>query len=988
MRRRLFSLWMLCFSLIVVLPACEFRQPDATPPSPTPSEVVPTSTGVAPPAITATPPMLPTAPPTLVPQPTPTANPDAAAWTILIYMAADNNLELAGLRDINEMEAAGNSDAVNVLVQIDRAQGETEADGDWRETRRYIIRGDADQGVIASDFAVAPGEVNMGEAGSLQDFITWGVVTHPANRYALILWDHGAGWQGFAFDEETNLSGEADHLTLPELETAVSNALAQTQVDKLDVVAFDACLMGQLDVFQTLQPFADYAVGSEALTPGQGWDYQSLLTELFTKPETDGSQLARQLVDVFSQYYTHTEPDDYVSMTAVDLTQLPPLTHALERLAAALLHDPALAASAVGDARSGTEQYARAYAEAGERTAAIDLGHFASILGQRSPDPTVQETAASVQAAIAATTLSHMKGSGFRHSQGIAAYFPRHQLYYAPDYGRVTQLTTWNRFLNSYYDVGLAALQPPELHLVRNLRETISVQNPAYLEFEVIGREIDRVNLIGGRYEEEGRRRLLEFDRLIPEPTHLSDGTQLYEWRDGLHEDFYVWDTRVTFLFDSFEEGGFVVMWPTAADSLLFTVPGLFRRAGAEVAQSAHLVFDHQSGRLVRVWGRQQGEPGSGNAASGAGAAEILPRPGDTFQVFDYYLDSEDGFVAESGGTLTFDDAAQLYFDWRPLPGGAYFLGFAAANTAGKQAQVTVDLTIDPAASADYNAYLDPYLGFQFLYPERWYAPVYSGTLLYTSDGDGANQMQVTVYPNLDRGVTAQVLQEEALFRFGAVDILFFEETAVGGVRGWRTAYGYDSPTGESRTGVFFTMVSNNTGYVVDLDGPQLTEAATIAAVNTMIDSWQFTEAGFGLQPGNWASFSGANFTIPKPSDFIFQQFNSWQRFSADRETFVAVRTQPASREVDDVLDALVRDASRDVTGFMAEESRQFVLGTTIWRRVDFSYGADGKEIWGYIMVRVEAGQEIVAWAEAPRSTYNQLEARVFLVMIADLVLK
>jgi hypothetical protein len=38
-------------------------------------------------------------------------------------------------------------------------------------------------------------------------------------------------------------------------------------------------------------------------------------------------------------------------------------------------------------------------------------------------------------------------------------------------------------------------------------------------------------------------------------------------------------------------------------------------------------------------------------------------------------------------------------------------------------------------------------------------------------------------------------------------------------------------------------------------------------------------------------------------------------------------------------------------------------------------------------MVKVENGREVVAWAEAPATTYNQLESDVFLLMIADLTL-
>ncbi len=89
---------------------------------------------------TATPlPALPTPTETAVSLPTPTYNPQIAEWTIIVSLDADNNLEGPGLLDIGEMEAAGTSKAVNVVVQIDRALAETAVDGDWTDTRRYGV---------------------------------------------------------------------------------------------------------------------------------------------------------------------------------------------------------------------------------------------------------------------------------------------------------------------------------------------------------------------------------------------------------------------------------------------------------------------------------------------------------------------------------------------------------------------------------------------------------------------------------------------------------------------------------------------------------------------------------------------------------------------------------------------------------------------------------------------------------------------------------
>ncbi len=964
------KIWFTCLLLAAMwlLPACEFRQigestatavsttsaPDVAEISATPS---PTSTPLPP---------LPTAAATAVPQPTATYNPTLADWTVLVYMAADNSLSAQALRDLDEMQAAGFNEQVNVIVQLDHP--------DTGATRYRMRAGDAPE--VAAEL----GPINMGDGQTLSDFLIWGVQTFPANRTALVLWDHGAGWQGFAFDE--GATPGLDNLTMPELETAVAQATARTNLPAFDVIAFDACLMGQLDVFQAVQPFARYAVGSAELTPGLGWNYKNLLDTLYTNPEQDGAALAQTLVESFRAAYPN---EDFVTMTAVSLDRLPALTFATETLAAALMADPNFMAGVVSEGRSGATTFARAYATDVERYAALDLGQFAAILAQRSPDDLVKQSASQVQEALDAAILSHYAGTGLRRSSGIAIYFPRNGDHYAPEYSRATQLSLWNRFLNSYYDVGLASITAPEVNLTAAFGESVGVQNPAYLDFEVAGRDIASVLLLGGLYEADGQRRLLEFDRLIPEPTYLPDGSYLETWRDGLHEDFFVWDTQVTYLYDNLGNGGFVVMWPTTPGSSHFTVQGQYRAPDAADFTPASLVFDQSSGEMVRLWGQQNG-----------GAAELTPLPGGEFQVYDYYLTPENNISQQFGGTLFFGETADsngkaaLFFEWRPLPDGSYFLGFAAENGAEQRTYAFTDLAVSNSnAAPGYRAYLDPYLGFQFLYPETWFTPVYTQSLLYTSDMTAETFLQLTVYPNLERGVTANALQADALRQFGNVDVLFSDEVAVAGVRGLRTAYGYDRAEGSTRTGLLVTFVQNGTGFVVDVDGPLEKESETITAVSTLIDSWKFTGAGFGLQPGQWTSRTLDDFTVAQPADFVYQPTNTWQRFSANRETFVALRTRPATGDAVAILANLVQDASSGVVGFAAQEPRRFALGATPWQRVDFAYvNSDGREIWGFLMVKIQGGQEVVAWAEAPKSVYNELETRVFLVMLADMETK
>src|SRR5688572_2403570 len=100
-------------------------------------------------------------------------------WTVLVYMAADNDLDDAGIADLLEMKKVGSTSQVNVVVQFDRAAGRG-------KTRRfYVSRGRN----FRSDSVAMMEETNTGDASTLQRFVRWANANYPAQRYLLVLWN-------------------------------------------------------------------------------------------------------------------------------------------------------------------------------------------------------------------------------------------------------------------------------------------------------------------------------------------------------------------------------------------------------------------------------------------------------------------------------------------------------------------------------------------------------------------------------------------------------------------------------------------------------------------------------------------------------------------------------------------------------------------------------------------------------------------------------
>ncbi len=116
---------------------------------------------------------------------------------------------------------------------------------------------------------------NMGSSETLADFLAFVKNGYPADRYGLIVWDHGAGpLVGVCLDEKYKSPDGMDRLTLDELSSALaSGPFAES---KLLFAGFDACLMATLEVAMAVSPYAEYMIASQETEPDCGWDYAFL----------------------------------------------------------------------------------------------------------------------------------------------------------------------------------------------------------------------------------------------------------------------------------------------------------------------------------------------------------------------------------------------------------------------------------------------------------------------------------------------------------------------------------------------------------------------------------------------------------------------------------------------------------------------------------------------------------------------------------------
>ena len=694
------------------------------------------------------------APATPTPRPTRPAGAGSTpgqTWTVMLYQDADDKvLEQDIYVDLNEAELVGSTDRVNIVAQVDRYRGGYRGDGDWTDTRRYYITRDNDLQRVSSQLVESLGEVNMANRDTLVDFAAWAIENYPADKYVLIMSDHGMGWPGGWSDPATgggapSISrtplGDAlgNHMYLDQIDAALDEIRARTGVDQLEIVGMDACLMGHIEVLSALEPHARYAVVSQETEPALGWAYTSFLGELTQNPDMDGAQLGQIIVDSYIQQDQRILNDQAraewvgrspmsarqltsqlernITLTAADLSALPALMDRVNELAFRLQE---VDQRDVAKARNYTQSFTSVFGS-DVPPSYIDLGNFAGLLKQASRSQAVNQAADGVLAALGNLIVAEKNGPNKPGANGLSVYFPNSQLFklaaaglrsYVPVSQRFADQSLWDDFLAYHYtgrafDAAPAQAAPPDagvavrapgagaitLSPIEKSGDVAAPGQPVLLSSEVSGDNIGYITFFTGFYDQESNSIFVaDQDYLDSAVTQEIEGVYYPDWGEGDFTLEFEWEPLMFAISDG-QDDVIAALNPESygrsPEEAIYSVEGLYTYSDGE-QRAARMYF--QNGVMTQVFGFT-GENGAGSPR------EILPQPGDTFTVQQQWLDLDaqgnvTGSATQLGDTLTFGDQP---FIWKELDAaaGPYVLGFSVQDLDGNAAateftQVTV----------------------------------------------------------------------------------------------------------------------------------------------------------------------------------------------------------------------------------------------------------------------------------------------------------
>ncbi|MCR5404999.1 MAG: peptidase C11 [Butyrivibrio sp.] len=343
-------------------------------------------------------------------------------FTIMVYMCGADLESRSAMasKDIQEMLAADIGDNINLIVytggskswQNNVISSSTNQIYQIKNGRLNVIKADA-------------GNVPMTRPDTLSGFIKWAGKEYPANRNALILWDHGGGSTGgYGYDEKFTTAGS---MSLG----GINRALKDGGVD-FDFVGFDTCLMATVENALVVSNYADYLVASEETEPGIGWYYTDWLNALGKNTSMETIQIGKNIIDSFTDACARSCPGQKTTLSLIDLSELsetvPKELQEFSKATTDMINNSNY--QTVSSARSSTREFASS-----SRIDQIDLVDLANRIG--TPD------AKDLSQVLLGAIKYNRTSANMTNAYGLSIYFP---------YQRASKVDS---MVDTYEDIGM-----------------------------------------------------------------------------------------------------------------------------------------------------------------------------------------------------------------------------------------------------------------------------------------------------------------------------------------------------------------------------------------------------------------------------------------------------------------------------------------------------------------------------------------------------
>jgi len=343
-------------------------------------------------------------------------------WTVLMYLDGHNNLGPYIQNELNYLNNVTSTAGINVVILAGLNQTNP------LSYLRYFHNG-----IFQT---LSQGNYNFGDPALLQNFLTTGIQNFPAKKYMLILCDHGSGWRrpiegtftrDICWDDIYDSS-----LTMPELKSSLQYAVSLLG-KKIDLVYFDACLMGNVEVDYEIKDLVSYVISSEATAwIGSSGRWYSILNQLVANPTMSPSSLGV----LTAQTYFSSYPTLERTIAVNDLSKIDDVMEKIYYFAHYLRDCLPNSASAAMYWRNQTQSFAP-YGNYPE--VYIDLYQYADFVLNNTSYSNLQNAALALMSSITSSVL-YYAFYGYSSAKGYSIWFPDSVTYYTYGFSKYSTL--------------------------------------------------------------------------------------------------------------------------------------------------------------------------------------------------------------------------------------------------------------------------------------------------------------------------------------------------------------------------------------------------------------------------------------------------------------------------------------------------------------------------------------------------------------------
>lgn len=316
-------------------------------------------------------------------------------------------------------------------------------------------------------------EANMGDGKTLENFLSYIKETYPASNYknrTLVLWDHGAAHIGYGPDTNTEKI-----MSLKEINEAL-------KIDpiKYDMIGFDACLMGNIDVAKFVKDSANYMLASEELEPGHGWQYTEVFNHIANNPDASVVDIGKYMIDSFIDSPSHKETDGR-TLSLVNLKEFDNVVNSLKSMTSSLNTNLDTTYPIILKSAENTQVYGKS--SKGDSSYSLDLKNFISVLASNNSNVDSAELNSSLDKYI----LKSRNDGTRKDSYGVAIFDINNKNHIKDgSYNNERAVSTpWFDFVSKYVNKGINDTSSPNVEQISNTENSSENMTTQGLKFSV-----------------------------------------------------------------------------------------------------------------------------------------------------------------------------------------------------------------------------------------------------------------------------------------------------------------------------------------------------------------------------------------------------------------------------------------------------------------------------------------------------------------------